>query len=163
MFNSGISSKDDIDRFWTKVNKTIDCWFWTSNNRGGYGLFKYKKVNWQAHRIAYELTFGIIPPFFDIHHKCHNKLCVNPSHLEAVTEANHPDAAPTLNRNKTHCPKGHEYTIQNTKTNKKGYRWCIECSRLNAQYVNEQRRIKAKTLGISVRKMLGRLYCDGYS
>lgn len=41
-----------------------------------------------AHRVSYWLATDVKLRFIqDIHHKCANKLCVNPSHLEIVDRA----------------------------------------------------------------------------
>jgi len=38
-----------------------------------------------VHRVAYEIAFGEIAPGLSIDHKCHERTCVNPAHLQAVT------------------------------------------------------------------------------
>ena len=78
----GISS-----RFWAKVYKSKDCWEWIRQiNSNGYGVLqcgprKGRKMV-RAHRISYKLHNGPIPEGLLILHKCDNKLCVNPDHLE---------------------------------------------------------------------------------
>jgi hypothetical protein len=75
-------------RFWAKVEKTDECWFWTAcKNPAGYGLFFLdsslrKKC---AHRVAYEWMVGPIPDGMFLDHICYNKGCVNPDHLRPVT------------------------------------------------------------------------------
>ena len=83
-------SKPLEQRFWAKVDKTADsdgCWSWTGCRWSGYGRIseggKYGKPL-IAHRVSYELKNGEIPQGAEIHHKCHNKSCVNPDHLELV-------------------------------------------------------------------------------
>lgn len=44
-----------------------------------------------------------------------------------------------VNAVKTHCPKGHEYTEENTYRNPQGRRWCRACSRLNLKIQNVKR------------------------
>lgn len=44
-----------------------------------------------------------------------------------------------MHKTKTHCPQGHEYTRENTYTDKKGCRSCVECNRQRAR--ERQRRI----------------------
>ena len=77
------------ERFWGHVNKTDDCWEWTSAlDNDGYGIIQLtqpSRVNRKAHRISYELSIGSIPEGMTIDHLCRNKKCVNPEHLEAVT------------------------------------------------------------------------------
>jgi len=72
-------------RFWQKVDKTADCWNWTAAlGAEGYGRFGVGKSVKLAHRIAFELTGGDIPSGMELDHRCHNRACVNPSHLRVV-------------------------------------------------------------------------------
>jgi hypothetical protein len=75
------------ERFWGKVRITESCWFWTGYvNPGGYGMFKQNGKPSLAHRIAYEMAHGDIPDKFLIDHRCHERSCVNPSHLRLATK-----------------------------------------------------------------------------
>ncbi|MBN9210756.1 MAG: hypothetical protein BGO45_10805 [Microbacterium sp. 71-36] len=74
------------ERFWARVVKA-DCWEWTGSLRTGYGLFRLDGRNVQTHRWAYEEQVGPIPDGFQIDHLCRNTRCVNPDHLEPVTQA----------------------------------------------------------------------------
>lgn len=63
------------------------CWNWNgSNDRDGYARFHKSKNLYKAHRISYEWHKGKIPAGLTIDHLCENKGCVNPEHLEAVTQ-----------------------------------------------------------------------------
>lgn len=77
-----------IARFWAKVNKTETCWLWTSQLRGGYGLFSLNGRPVSAHRLSYKMTYGEIPDGLLIRHsnECVSKACVNPDHLLTGTQ-----------------------------------------------------------------------------
>lgn len=142
------------DRFWPKVDKSDPggCWLWTAaKGKGGYGNFGVTpRKTAYAHRFAYELMVGAIPEGLQLDHLCRNKACVNPAHLEPVTckenlerGVNVGAAGARLQREKTHCAHGHEFTPENTHRYR-GQRVCRECSRINArEYGRKKRRAMA--------------------
>jgi len=73
------------ERFWEKVDKTETCWNWTAGQQKGYGAFSIARRPTGAHRYSYAAVHGPIPDGLEIDHICHNRLCVNPQHLRAVT------------------------------------------------------------------------------
>lgn len=133
---------DLASRFWRKVNHggPGDCWLWTgSKNHLGYGQIHVAVGAGRrgAHRVAYELLVGPIPAWAeDLDHLCRNPPCVNPEHLEPVTHAENMARAPwtaiQFQRAKTHCPQGHEYTPENTRTSR-GRRICHACKIVQAR------------------------------
>lgn len=73
------------ERFWSRVERTSDCWIWKGTIAGGYGQISIKDKNFLAHRLSYEEVYGPIPDGLQIDHLCRNSRCVKPNHLEAVT------------------------------------------------------------------------------
>lgn len=75
----------DIERFWSKVAITNDpnqCWLWKGKpSPKGYGVFGSNNMNRRAHRVVWEITYGVIPETLDVLHTCDIRNCVNPSHL----------------------------------------------------------------------------------
>lgn len=66
------------------------CWRWIgSRDKDGYGRFKVDGGMRRAHRWAYEQTYGEIPPGWEVDHLCQNPWCVNPEHLDMVTQWEH--------------------------------------------------------------------------
>ena len=124
-------------RFWSKVEKTDTCWLWTaSKNHNGYGIFDINGKTQRAHRLSYELYKGKIPDGLQIDHLCRVRHCVNPDHLEAVTRKENilrGICFSAINKRKTHCYKGHEFTKDNTYINPSGSRRCIICRNYNTQ------------------------------
>jgi hypothetical protein len=116
------------------------CWLWTgSKDDGGYGWFSVDVKTMRAHRVSYELHYGPIPDGFFVLHGCDVRHCVNPSHLYLGTQFDNICDRDTRGRNaetnKTHCPRGHEYTPENTYVRKLGWRECKICRReLRRQY-----------------------------
>jgi len=78
----------DEARFWAKVelNGDTGCWEWTAALRDGYGRFWLAPRVQAAHRVAYQWLVGPIADGLHLDHLCRNTRCVNPAHLEPVTQ-----------------------------------------------------------------------------
>ncbi len=73
------------DKFFAKVEVFGECWTWVGSAANGYGRFGIGYKGHLAHRVSYILFNGEIPCGLVLDHTCRNRLCVNPSHLKAVT------------------------------------------------------------------------------
>lgn len=75
------------ERFWSKVDTSGICWEWTAARSDGYGQFKSGPGEPAgAHRWAYQYLVGPIPVGVQLDHLCRNRACVNPDHLEPVSQ-----------------------------------------------------------------------------
>lgn len=73
-----------MEEFWNKVAKSEGCWEWQGSRNGqrkGYGSFWYRGRHHRAHRFAWTLANGEIPPGLLVCHRCDNPPCVRPDHL----------------------------------------------------------------------------------
>ena len=76
------SKKNYEAKFWSKVDKTSDCWIWIGPKVGmGYGKVGYKGKTARTHRVSWELANGPIPIGMCVCHKCDNPACVRLDHL----------------------------------------------------------------------------------
>lgn len=124
------------------VVEPLGCMIWQGAKfPNGYARFVYAKTNENpgAHRWAYVRFRGPIPTGFVLDHLCRVKECVNPWHLEIVTPKE--NVRRGLWGEMTHCPKGHEFTPENTGCQKNG-RYCKQCVRDRLQRYREERKLK---------------------
>jgi len=92
------------------------CWLFANSGVAGYGCVEFQGRRTQAHRFVYERLVGPIPEGLQLDHLCRVRCCVNPDHLEPVTNrenARRGNAGLHL-RKRTHCPRGHPYDEANT-------------------------------------------------
>jgi len=123
-------------RFWNKVkvNGRTGCWLWTAAvNKAGYGLINVGGGPKLAHRHAYEVLVGEIPPpqngqpWTILNHECYVHSCVNPGPGHACQPM-------TIGKNTRHaadrrtaCRKGHPFTEANTIWQTSTARTCRTC------------------------------------
>ena len=138
-------------RFWDKVGPHDDptkCWLWTANTNGlAYGTFRVGDSTVLAHRLSYEMYHHVvISAGMTIDHVkdsgCVSTLCVNPHHLEMVTNKVNclrGDGFAAKNARKGSCPQGHPYNEENTYVNA-GSRHCRICNKERAE--NRRKSVK---------------------
>lgn len=122
------------ERFWPKTEPEPNsgCLLWTAsavtcNGKQWYGVIGAggrKGGTVLAHRVAFVLAGGELSPGMDVMHTCDNSLCVNAAHLVLGTRQDNMRHCSDVGRAvipgreerlaTTHCPRGHEYTIENT-------------------------------------------------
>ncbi len=133
-----MSRATPAERFAKFVKRDGEHLLWVGGNNGrGYGQFWDGTRRVYAHRFSYEQEHGPIPLGLELDHLCRVTLCIEPSHLEPVTHAENirrgaVTGCVTFQRNKTHCPQGHEYNEANTYRPPNGDRVCRKCYRKSA-------------------------------
>ena len=119
---------------------TTECiLFAGSVNTDGYGMLFDEGKQLRAHRVMYESLVGEIPLGKHIDHLCRVRLCINPDHMEPVTNVMNimrGEAPSAQNARKTHCNEGHEFTDSNTHYRSNGWRICKQC---HAKWMREYR------------------------
>lgn len=127
------------ERVRSKFVVTDDHWEWTAAKTKGYGYVQWDGRVQKATRVIWELLVGPIPDSLHLDHLCRYHPCVNPDHLEPVTNAENARRGEAglktgaRQRAKTHCPQGHAYDERNTYRDKRGHRLCIACLRANTR------------------------------
>lgn len=139
--------------FWEHVDRSDPggCWGWTGSvDSKNYGRVKSGGKAHKAHRIAYAIAFGDPGDLF-VCHRCDNPICVRADHLFLGTiQDNNSDRdakgrharGPALGarqRNRTHCPKGHPYSPENTYRAPDSRRLCRTCQSAHHREVNRAR------------------------
>ena len=116
-----------------------ECWAWPGTHfaPGGYSKVCVNGKVRTAYRTAYELRYGPVPKGLELDHTCNNKPCWNPDHMEPVTHQVNSAEAGQHNRQKTHCSRGHPYSLENTLWSRKSgrntlQRQCRACARERA-------------------------------
>lgn len=137
----GSTKCSPLERFMSSVNQSGPvpehrpelgrCWQWTKFvNDEGYATFRDMRSH-KAHRWSYEQFKSPIPHGLVIDHLCRNPSCVNPDHLEAVTNQKNLERGwgrRIKNGMANECINGHEFTVDNTYYHPKGSKVCRTCT-----------------------------------
>lgn len=128
--------RERFDAKWVE-DKETGCWNWTDHlDVKGYGRISVNAYPEVASRTAYRLYIGKIPDGLHIDHLCRNPSCVNPQHLEAVTNKENcrrgivAEVHRARQAAKTHCKHGHPFSGDNLYVSRK-QRVCITCRKRN--------------------------------
>lgn len=119
------------ERFLSMTEVDVNgCWVWQGCiGPGGYGRFKTQSISRTAHRWAYALFRGGLQDGMVIDHLCRNRACVNPDHLEQVTQAENVRRG-LSGELKTHCKRRHLLPAERNST---GRRVCKTCKQIEWQ------------------------------
>ncbi len=115
---------------------TKGCWEWAGRiDKWGYGRVSYRGAfGFLAHRAAYIETNGSIPDGMTIDHLCRNRRCINPDHMEPVSNKVNilrGESWSARNARKTQCKRGHDLTPGNVYV-WRNMRHCNQCRALRA-------------------------------
>jgi len=137
------------DRFWSKVYDTQPetCWLWVGGSTpAGYGVIWYKTRQVYAHRLSYEWAYGPIPKGLQVDHLCFTPSCINPEHLETVTDSENKRRALNFRGQRTYCYNGHLTAESGVYIAPSGARECRVCARKRwKKYRDKKREVTVDT------------------
>lgn len=124
------------DRWASKTESSPSgCILWTgARTKHGYGSIVMNGLRRYAHRIAWVSHHGVdIPAGLVVDHICRTPSCVNPMHLEAVSQRENTmrgESPSAIKAQQDCCPKGHPYSDDNLVAAQvaRGYRECRRCA-----------------------------------
>lgn len=134
------------------------CWVWEGSvDRSGYGTMasgetKNGRATYvRVHRWSYEKSIGEIPEGLQINHRCFNPPCVRPSHLNPVTHRQNIiefglSNAAFINKNRTHCKRGHLLSPDNLYIQANGSRICKQCHKVSGQEYRLRKKLGIKAI-----------------
>lgn len=127
------------------------CWLWTRATAGqqGYGRLMIRGKITLAHVASYREWVGPVPSGLQLDHLCRQRSCINPDHLEPVTQAENArrGLSGVLTPPRSRCPKGHDLTPENrmpraSRTDRPSYR-CRTCHNADGRAFRARRKARA--------------------
>lgn len=115
-----------------RIDDAAGCWLWTGPLSDGYARAWIGGSDALLHRVVYGVLKAPIPDGLVIDHLCRQRNCLNPEHLEPVTNRENLVRGSTLaaaNVKKTHCPYGHAYDNLRARPDGRFFRACKACER----------------------------------
>src|SRR5207245_7378113 len=147
MDDAPLTGDPRLDRL-IEAEPNSGCWVWIGwRSPRGYGVVRRDRREQRAHRYIYQRLHGELPRHLTLDHLCRNHPCVNPAHMEPVTQrenVSRGDWGGGINCRKTHCAHGHEFTEENTLywRTERICRLCSRATRLRRSTANIKGRYK---------------------
>lgn len=132
-------------RFFNKftIDPASGCWIWVGASNGvGYGKISVGGQGQEyAHRVSYEIHCGPIPDGMQIDHLCRNPSCVNPNHLEPVTnrENTRRGLISQLRPPRARCGRGHDLSVTAYRDSQ-GHTQCRECLHIRQRAYHQRKK-----------------------
>lgn len=149
-FSTALTIDDLQKRVCRKIAKDYEsgCSIWTgAPSLKGYGRITIDRRALKAHRLIASLVYGKVPAGMVVDHLCRNRLCVNPKHLEIVTNQVNVQRG-LLNSGRpprSSCNAGHAYSEDTVCYRSNGLYLTRRC-RVCILHRQRERRAKIKDL-----------------
>ena len=152
-------TKEQRERFISKVHKSRTCWLWVGARTGnGYGMFHIgrppqHRPNIKAHRAAHLMFRGAIPEGLCVCHKCNVRQCVNPDHLYLATlQQNNRDAGRDGRMKNGGGPQLYVNIKEARRLHDSGLIWVKVAKRLGMSKTTLRQAIKSGSSGVPQQK-----------
>lgn len=140
---SGVVSAADMDmlRFisFVRPQPNNGCWLWAGKlSHNGYAVFSVGRRLLPATHFILDRIAIDIPDRHQPDHLCKTACCVNPFHLQVVTQKENirrGNSPAGINARRTHCTNGHPFNAANTMIDR-GRRRCKICRSTNRRKLN---------------------------
>lgn len=136
-----MSIKERLERHSIPIPE-CGCVIWTrALSTDGYGQFWANGRLRNAHIVAYELAKGPVPDGLEIDHLCRVRCCINPDHLEAVSDRENVirgrgpavTRARNMLRHSNTCPHGHDDLVYYLRKDGRMQKQCKTCQAIRHQ------------------------------